>query len=401
MNRRHLLNFILAGMMLPVVPNAFAASSEVRSVRTSRSSDRFRLVLDLSRPGQYRTFTLDSPQRLVIDLPNTTLATDLSKLDLSGTSIKAIRGGSHGATGSRIVMELSQPVKLDSLVLGPSGTFGDRLVFDLHSKMSTAREIAHVASSPAPKPVKSPSRDLVIVVDAGHGGKDPGCISAKGAYEKKVALAIAHNLAKRINKEKGYKARLVRTEDIFVPLRKRVDIAHQYDADMFISVHADAAPNRRARGASVFALSSSGATSAMARWMAKRENDADLVGTNSLPLQGKDSDLANVILDMSMSTTIASSLDLGHSVLSSLGTVAKIHQKQVQQAGFAVLKSPDIPSILVETGFMSNAQDSKRLLNPRHQQVVADRIFDGVHNYFSQRPPVGTYLADQKAAATA
>ena len=399
MNRRHLLNFILAGLTLPAFPNAFAASSEVRSIRSSRTAGRFRLVLDLNGPSHYRTFTLDSPHRLVIDLPNTTLATNVSKLDVTGSAIKTIRGGAHGTTGSRIVLELKQPVKLDSLVLGPSGSFGDRLVFDLRPMGPANTQVAHAASTPRAK--KSPGRDLVVVVDAGHGGKDPGCISAKGAYEKKVALAIAHNLAKRINKEKGYKAKLVRTEDIFVPLRKRVDIAHQYDADMFISVHADAAPSRRARGASVFALSSSGATSAMARWMAKRENDADLVGTNSLPLQDKDPDLANVILDMSMSTTIASSLDLGHSVLTSLGTVAKIHQKQVQQAGFAVLKSPDIPSILVETGFMRNAQDSKRLLNPRHQQVVADRIFHGVHTYFSQRPPVGTYLADQKTAATA
>lgn len=205
-----------------------------------------------------------------------------------------------------------------------------------------------------------------MVVDAGHGGKDPGAVGSKGEREKDVALAIARLLARRIDREKGFKARLVRNGDVFVPLRKRPEVARRYNADMFVSVHADAAPRLTASGASVYALSEHGASSTMARWMAERENGADLIGNSgNLPLQGRDKVLAGVILDMALSSTIASSLDLGHSVLGQLSDVTALHQKRVEQAGFAVLKSPDIPSILVETGFISNRGDCRRLMDER------------------------------------
>jgi N-acetylmuramoyl-L-alanine amidase len=237
----------------------------------------------------------------------------------------------------------------------------------------------------------------MVVVDAGHGGKDPGAVGSRGEREKDVVLSIAQLLAKRLKREKGFDVRLVRNDDFFVPLRKRVDIARKYNADMFISVHADAAPRLTASGASVFALSENGATSATARFMAQRENGADLIGATSLlNLKDKDPMLAGVILDMSMNATIAASLELGHTVLGSLEGVTTLHQKRVEQAGFAVLKSPDVPSILVETGFISNSRDSQRLVTARHQQAVADGLFDGMKRYFERNPPAGSYVAWQQ-----
>ena len=209
-----------------------------------------------------------------------------------------------------------------------------------------------------------------------------------------MVLSIAQLLAKRLKREKGFDVKLVRNDDFFVPLRKRVEIAHKHNADMFISVHADAAPRITASGASVYALSEGGATSATARFMAQRENGADLLGATSLlNLKDKDPMLAGVILDMSMNATIASSLQLGSSILGSLEGITSLHQKRVEQAGFAVLKSPDVPSILVETGFISNARDSARLVTARHQQAVADGLFDGLQRYFQKNPPVNSYMA--------
>jgi len=262
---------------------------------------------------------------------------------------------------------------------------------------------AKQASSPAMVPRETPSnqahpkRDIIVVVDPGHGGKDPGAVGAKGERGKDVVLAIAQLLAKRLKKEKGFDVKLVRNDDFFVPLRKRVDIARQHKADMFISVHADAAPRLTASGASVYCLSEGGATSATARFMAQRENGADLLGATSLlNLKDKDPMLAGVILDMSMSATIAASLQLGSTVLSSLAGITTLHQKRVEQAGFAVLKSPDVPSILVETGFISNARDSQRLVTPRHQRAVADGLFEGLQRYFQKNPPADSYIAWQK-----
>ncbi len=207
-------------------------------------------------------------------------------------------------------------------------------------------------------------------------------------------LSIAQLLARRLKREKGFDVRLVRNDDFFVPLRKRVEFAHKSNADMFISVHADAAPRLTASGASVFALSEGGATSATARFMAQRENGADLLGASSLlNLKDKDPMLAGVILDMSMNATIAASLQLGHTVLGSLEGITTLHQKRVEQAGFAVLKSPDVPSILVETGFISNSRDSQRLVTARHQQAVADGLFEGLQRYFQRNPPVDSHMA--------
>lgn len=232
-------------------------------------------------------------------------------------------------------------------------------------------------------PARQASRDVVVVIDAGHGGKDPGALGPKGEQEKMVALAIARQLAQKLNRQAGFKAHLVRNEDVFIPLRKRVEVARKRNADLFISVHADAAPRKTACGASVFALSQNGATSTTARWLADRENRADLIGARDLlSLKDKDPMLAGVILDMSLTSTIATSLSLGKTILDSVGQVAGTHQKRVEQAGFAVLKSPDIPSILVETGFISNSGDCRQLCDPRHQTRVAQAIFAGVVQHF-------------------
>lgn len=408
--RQMLLNMLLASAAcaLPFSVNA----TQIRSARLWRSDSKLRLVFDLSGPVQYKTFTLSAPERIIIDVSGARLEGNFSQLALENTPIKAIRSGHFGQGDTRIVLDLQSPVQLNSFLLGPEGAQGNRLVLDLGSHAAAHSPVQMAAAAPLVKqpsgPVvdkEHPKRDIMVVVDAGHGGKDPGAVGSKGEREKDVVLSIAQLLAKRLKREKGFDVRLVRNDDFFVPLRKRVDIARKYNADMFISVHADAAPRLTASGASVFALSENGATSATARFMAQRENGADLIGANSLlNLKDKDPMLAGVILDMSMNATIAASLQLGHTVLGSLEGVTTLHQKRVEQAGFAVLKSPDVPSILVETGFISNSRDSQRLVTARHQQAVADGLFEGMKTYFERNPPAGSFIAwrqEQKAAEQA
>ncbi len=377
MHRRQLLNLLLASpfFVLPFTAHA----TQIRNARLWRSNDKLRLVFDLSGPVQYKTFSLTAPERLIIDLSGAGLSGDFSQLELKNSGITSIRSGHFGKADTRIVLDLAAPMQLNSFVLPPQEGQGHRLVLDLTSATQAPRQIA---AEPAP---------LVAPVDKAHPKRD---IGSKGQREKDVVLSIAQLLAKRLKREKGFDVKLVRNDDFFVPLRKRVDIARQHKADMFISVHADAAPRLTASGASVYALSEGGATSATARFMAQRENGADLLGaTTLLNLKDKDPMLAGVILDMSMNATIASSLQLGSSVLGSLQSITSLHQKRVEQAGFAVLKSPDVPSILVETGFISNARDAQRLVTARHQQAVADGLFDGLKNYFQKNPPMNSYMA--------
>ncbi|RDS92692.1 N-acetylmuramoyl-L-alanine amidase [Pseudomonas fluorescens] len=393
MHRRQLLNLLLAS---PLFALPFAAhATQIRNARLWRSDDKLRLVFDLSGPVQYKTFSLTAPERLIIDLSGAGLSGDFSQLELKNSGITSIRSGHFGKADTRIVLDLAAPMQLNSFVLPPQDGQGHRLVLDLTSATRAPRQIAAEAVPLVAAVNKAhPKRDIIVVVDPGHGGKDPGAVGSKGQREKDVVLSIAQLLAKRLKREKGFDVKLVRNDDFFVPLRKRVDIARQHKADMFISVHADAAPRLTASGASVYALSEGGATSATARFMAQRENGADLLGaTTLLNLKDKDPMLAGVILDMSMNATIASSLQLGSSVLGSLQSITSLHQKRVEQAGFAVLKSPDVPSILVETGFISNAQDAQRLVTARHQQAVADGLFEGLKKYFQKNPPMNSYMA--------
>jgi N-acetylmuramoyl-L-alanine amidase len=393
MHRRHLLNLILASTAFAL---PFSASAtQIRNARLWRSDEKLRLVFDLSGPVRYKTFTLSAPERLIIDVSGASVGADFSQLALNGTVIRSIRSGPFGHGDTRIVLDLSSPTLLNSFLLAPQNGQGHRLVLDLVRAKSATNTPMVPRETPALK--AHPRRDIIVVVDPGHGGKDPGAVGAKGEREKDVVLSIAQLLAKRLKKEKGFDVKLVRNDDFFVPLRKRVEIARQHKADMFISVHADAAPRLTASGASVYCLSEGGATSATARFMAQRENGADLLGASLLNLKDKDPMLAGVILDMSMNATIAASLQLGGAVLGSLAGITTLHQKRVEQAGFAVLKSPDVPSILVETGFISNARDSQRLVTARHQQAVANGLFDGLQRYFEKNPPVDSYLAWQKA----
>ena len=393
MRRRHVLNLILAcaAFALPFS----ASATQIRKARLWRSDEKLRLVFDLSGPVRFKTFTLSAPERLIVDVAGASLSSDFSQLALSGTVIRSIRSGPFGQGNTRIVIDLSSPVLLSSFLLSPQDGQSHRLVLDLVS--GKAAPTTPMVPRETPRIGAHPKRDIIVVVDPGHGGKDPGAVGAKGEREKDVVLSIAQLLAKRLKKEKGFDVKLVRNDDFFVPLRKRVEIARRHKADMFISVHADAAPRLTASGASVYCLSEGGATSATARFMAQRENGADLLGASSLlNLKDKDPMLAGVILDMSMNATIAASLQLGSTVLSSLAGITTLHQKRVEQAGFAVLKSPDVPSILVETGFISNARDSQRLVTARHQRAVADGLFEGLQRYFEKNPPIDSYLAWQQ-----
>ncbi|MFF7709381.1 N-acetylmuramoyl-L-alanine amidase [Pseudomonas sp. NPDC007930] len=412
MHRRQILTLLLAGITLPLSLTAKAGQT-VLAARTWRQNGTSRVVLDLSGPVTYQAFELDAPPRLILDLHGTRLTSTLNEATLRQGPVKQVRSSLRPNGDTRLVFEFDQPIKTSAFALPPGSGKGNRLVIDLHSGAAPALASAKATqppaaqaqlakADPAPTPGKG-HRDVIVVIDAGHGGKDPGAIGAGGQQEKHVALAIAQMLARKVNQTKGYKARLVRNDDFFVPLRKRVDVARKYNADMFVSVHADAAPNRTAKGASVFALSEHGATSTLARWMADQENASDLIGARQLlNISDKDPMLANVILDMSMNATISSSLSLGGNVLDSVGGVSGVHGvKRVEQAGFAVLKSPDIPSILVETGFISNSRDCSRLMDTRHRQKVAQAIFTGISGYFANNPPMGTYLAAARSGGLA
>ena len=391
MDRRSLLKFLLAGLALPASLTVHAAQA-VRRVRVSQSGGATRFLLDLSGPVIANSFSLESPPRLVLDLQQAVLNAPLSNLALDGTPVRAIRSGKTPAGDLRIVLDLANSGVRGEL--RPVSAGSHRLELELVDPSFRVAAAAGATQAALEPPKGKSNRDLLVVIDAGHGGKDPGAVGAKGEQEKIVALQIATLLAKRVNAQKGYKARLVRTDDIFIPLRKRAELAQRLNADLFVSVHADAAPRLTASGASVFALSQGGATSSMARWMAERENGADSVGGGlAVKLRKNDPMVAGVLLDMSMNATISTSLDLGHQVLSRLGDVSGLHQSKVEQAGFAVLKSAAIPSILVETGFISNAGDCRRLHDVRHQRKVADAIFAGVDGYFRQQPPPGSLIA--------
>ena len=404
----------VVGLLLTAVTVDALAVTQVKSVRLWRAPDNTRLVFDLSGPVQHSVFTLSAPDRLVIDINGATLAAPLN-VSTSNTPINSVRSAQRTPTDLRVVVDLKKSVTPKSFTLAPNAQYGNRLVVDLYDQEADA--IAATAPTPPPTPVQTPAttlavpvspaqpaiklppvpsgkRDIVVAIDAGHGGEDPGASGSRGQHEKDIVLQIAKELQRQINTEKGYRAELTRTGDYFIPLRKRTEIARKKGADLFISIHADAAPSRAAFGASVFALSDRGATSETARWLADTENRSDLIGgAGNVSLDDKDRMLAGVLLDLSMTATLSSSLNVGQKVLGNMGRVTSLHKQRVEQAGFMVLKSPDIPSILVETGFISNNNEAAKLATASHQQALARSIHTGVRQYFQQNPPPGTYIA--------
>ncbi|MFK0313333.1 N-acetylmuramoyl-L-alanine amidase [Pseudomonas sp. NPDC090233] len=412
MRIRALVAFV--GLLLTTVTVDALAVTQVKSMRLWRAPDNTRLVFDLSGPVQHSVFTLSAPDRLVIDINGATLGAPLN-VSTSNTPISSVRSAQRTPTDLRVVVDLKKSVTPKSFTLAPNAQYGNRLVVDLYDQEADAIAATAPAAPPTPvqtpvttpavpvspaqpaiklPPVPSGKRDIVVAIDAGHGGEDPGASGSRGQHEKDIVLQIAKELQRQINGEKGYRAELTRTGDYFIPLRKRTEIARKKGADLFISIHADAAPSRAAFGASVFALSDRGATSETARWLADTENRSDLIGgAGNVSLDDKDRMLAGVLLDLSMTATLSSSLNVGQKVLGNMGRVTSLHKQRVEQAGFMVLKSPDIPSILVETGFISNNNEAAKLATSSHQQALARSIHTGVRQYFQQNPPPGTYIA--------
>jgi N-acetylmuramoyl-L-alanine amidase len=410
--RMRALVTVIGLLLTTLAIDAFAAS-QVRSVRLWRAPDNTRLVFDLSGPVQASVFTLEAPDRLVIDINGATLGGSLN-VGTANTPITSMRSAQRTPDSLRVVIDLKKAVTPKSFTLAPNQQYGNRLVVDLFDNAADANPTAtpisivpDTAANTAPAvpvspakpeikltPVPNGKRDIVVVIDAGHGGEDPGASGGRGQKEKNVVLSIAKELQRQINSEKGYRAELTRTGDYFIPLRKRTEIARAKGADLFVSIHADAAPSSAAFGASVFALSERGATSETARWLADSENRSDLIGgAGAVSLDDKDRMLAGVLLDLSMTASLTSSLNVGQKVLSNIGRVTSLHKSRVEQAGFMVLKSPDIPSILVETGFISNAAEANKLEGASHQQALARSITAGVKQFFQQNPPQGTYIA--------
>ena len=395
----HLLGVTRALTLLLVLMTTVVEAASVDSVRLWRAPDHTRLVFDLSAAVDHKIFSLQSPDRLVIDIAQAQLKARLSELALTETPIAKVRSATRNKRDLRVVLDLKTSVKPRSFVLPAHGDKRDRLVIDLYDKAVYQKTKA--TKKTVTSETKQPQRDIVIAIDAGHGGEDPGALGPKNKSrrirEKDVVLAISKELAKQINREKGYRAELVRTGDYYIPLRKRRDIARQKRADLFVSIHADAFKHPQANGASVFALSNRGATSETARFLAKRENDADLIGgVGGVSLDDKEKVLASVLVDLSMTASLSSSLEVGGDVLKSMGGVARLHKRQVEQAGFAVLKSPDVPSILVETGFISNPGEAKKLNSSKYRRKMASAIASGIKRYFNRYPPADSYLAAVK-----
>ncbi|WP_422135707.1 N-acetylmuramoyl-L-alanine amidase [Endozoicomonas sp. ALD040] len=380
--------FFFAALLLLPLP-LFAA--QVDDVRVWRSPDKTRLVFDVSSEVAHSQFFLDNPRRLVVDIRGTRKPKSSVNPRLGSTPISKIRYGVRNKKDLRIVLDLRNKVTSKSFLLKPNATYGYRLVVDLFDDRTKTAE-------PVKEPIKTSSkRDIVVAIDAGHGGEDPGALAYGGGHEKVVTLNISKDLAALLNKEPGFKPVLVRTGDYYIPLRERAAIARKAGADLFISIHADAFTDPRANGASVYALSRGGATSETARWLAHRANSSDLIGgEGGISLSDKDDILAGVLLDLSMTSTLSSSLEVGDKVLKNIGTINRLHKEQVEQAAFAVLKSPDIPSILVETGFISNPKEGRKLKTRSHQRAMARQIFKGVKGYFVEKPPPGTLISRLK-----
>jgi N-acetylmuramoyl-L-alanine amidase len=403
---------------------AAAASVSVKDLRLAADLERTRVVLELSEPIKQKIFTLDNPSRVVIDLPAAHLT---APLPVGEGVVKSFRAAQRDNGDLRIVLDVTARVRPQARWIEANSDVGPRLVLDLTQpgpvkdtpppppaapKETTAINVSLAAAptptaavnSPDPIPFKSSatsagSRDLIIAIDAGHGGEDPGAIGNNGVREKNVTLAIARQLKERIDNEPGMRAVLTRDGDYFVPLRDRINRARQFQADMFVSIHADSVRDSHVTGSSVYTLSPKGATNEAARWLADRENSADMVG--GVSLEDKNNLLASVLLDLTQRASMSASMDAAARVLKQLDGMGSVHHSMVQQAGFVVLKSPDIPSMLVETAFISNPIEEARLNDAQHQARLATAILAGVRDYFYTNTPPNTRLAQLKATRQA
>ena len=360
------------------------AATTVENIRIWSESGKTRVVLDLSSPSRHHIFTLRGPDRVVVDLKDSRLSKSLTALPKGTGSVKAIRSAVRANGQLRVVLDLNEAVRSRTFTAGPNSQYGDRLVIDLQ-RSGNLQAVKRASEE------YKPGRDVIVAIDPGHGGHDPGAIGKGRTREKDVALQISRTLARRIDAEPGMRAVLVREGDYYVDHRRRMEIARKNSADLFISVHADAVDDPRANGASVYALSLKGASDEAARQLAERENASVRVG--GVSLGDKDEVLASVLLDLSQSAALSASLDVGSKVIAELARIGKVHRRTVQQAGFLVLKSPDMPSILVETAYISNPSEEKKLRDRAHQRRLADAILVGVRTYFYSNPPPDTRIA--------
>ena len=412
-------SLLFAAAFLAALQFASPAAADLTQITAARvwpSQDYTRITLETQAPVKHALFRLKDPERLVLDLEDVDITATLTglteKVGVNDPYVKAMRIGRFKPGIVRLVFDLRSEVRPQAFTLPPIGDYGHRLVLDVYPLVPPDPLIAFLdrldiqrddpaAAAAAPgdksRPAQKPAaraaprkpdaaRLFIVALDAGHGGEDPGARGRGGTHEKNVTLAIAKKLKARIDEEPNMRAVLIRDGDYFVPLQMRVAKARRVRADLFVSIHADAFIRPHARGSSVFALSESGATSAAASWLAKRENEADLIGGVNLDVN--DPYLKQTLLDLSQTAQINDSLKVARAVLAEIGGVNTLHKARVEQAGFAVLKAPDIPSILVETAFISNPEEEKRLKNQAYQDKLADAIFAGIKRYFSRNPPL-------------
>jgi len=415
--RRDLIKFVGASLLLLVSPVGRAVTDRnlgILAVRVWPAADYTRVAIECSAPLKYSHFMIKDPERLVVDLEGIEFSSVLeglaNKIAPDDPNIKLLRAGRFKPGVVRLVMELKNEVKPQVFVLPPAGEYGHRLVLDVYpleppdallqllerndtllgnmglqvEKMPQPNSAIKAERPRSGKPIVD--RLVTITLDPGHGGEDPGAVGSGGSYEKNVTLAVARRLKAKIDAEPNMRAVLTRDTDFFVPLHMRVQKARRIQSDLFVSIHADAFTRPDANGSSVFALSESGASSSAARYLAQKENSSDLIGGVNIDV--KDPMLARTLLDLSQTATISDSLKLGKAVLGELGGINRLHKASVEQAGFAVLKAPDIPSILIETAFISNPEEERRLNDDAYQDKMAEAIISGIRKYFSANPPL-------------
>lgn len=375
---------LYAGLLLLAMPAGAAELARLQDIRLWAGPEQTRIVFDLSGPIDHTVFTLENPDRVVIDIRHARRTDSLRDPREGKGLVKDVRTGVQPGGTTRVVLDLSTRAKPESFALPPNGDYGHRLVVDLTPESAAATELAELPAAPLARGHVPGQDEIVIAIDAGHGGEDSGARGPSGVREKDVALSIARRLARLVNAEPGMKAVLIRDGDYYIGLRERTAKARKAQADLFVSVHADAFRDRSARGSSIYVLSSRGASSEHARSLAARENASDLVG--GVRLTGRD-DRDAFLLSVLQDTSLEASFDVAGRLLGEMGQINRLHKHDVQQAGFMVLKSPDIPSVLVETAFISNRNEEAKLNDTDHQDSIARALMRGIRGYFSNYRP--------------